>query len=283
MTNINGLIHCPLCGDIEEYNPSISKSFKYKYPGTQDTELIRDGYYIECDKCACMGPTQSTEEQAAAKWNTRIKPFNSCEICDTPDLCAAGKTPCCLSSEFAADVPAEVANKLLLQVNHAKPEYANLTDFIEAIKWVDSLAWQRENNAVVCLDLRDVKALRTLLSAFMFQSRVHDWMRQCFTPAIIADKLERCDRFIEEALELVQACAYSAERAHALVDYVFGRPVGEAAQETGGVMVTLAALCTPHGIAMAAAGEKELARVWTKIADIRAKQATKPVGSALPQ
>lgn len=115
-----------------------------------------------------------------------------------------------------------------------------------------------------------------------FQQRVGDWMEQCFTPEIIADKLERADRFIEEALELVQATGYSADRAHALVDYVFGRPVGEPFQEVGGVMVTLAALCNPHGLDMDAAAETELARIWTKIDVIRAKQATKPVGSALP-
>jgi hypothetical protein len=115
-----------------------------------------------------------------------------------------------------------------------------------------------------------------------FQDRVGDWMLACFTPEIVADKLERADRFIEEALELVQATGYCRERAHALVEYVFNRPVGEAFQEVGGVKVTLAALCNPHGINMDAAAEAELARVWTKIDKIRAKQASKPVGSALP-
>jgi hypothetical protein len=115
-----------------------------------------------------------------------------------------------------------------------------------------------------------------------FQGRVGEWMGACFTPEIIADKLERADRFIEEALELVQATGYSADRAHALVDYVFNRPVGVAFQEVGGVMVTLAALCNPHDINMDGAAETELARVWTKIDKIREKHASKPVGSALP-
>ena len=38
-------------------------------------------------------------------------------------------------------------------------------------------------------------------------------------------------RFLEEALELVQACGATASEAHQLVDYVYGRPVGEPAQE----------------------------------------------------
>jgi hypothetical protein len=47
-------------------------------------------------------------------------------------------------------------------------------------------------------------------------------------------------------------------------------------------MVTLSALCSCVGIDMADAGETELARVWTKIDQIRAKQATKPKHSPLP-
>lgn len=116
-----------------------------------------------------------------------------------------------------------------------------------------------------------------------FQDRVGDWMQECFGPTISADKVERNDRFIEEALELTQASGYSKERAHALVDYVFDRPQGEINQEVGGVMVTLAAHCLAHGISMHLAGEVELERIWTKVEQIRAKQHAKPTGSALPQ
>ena len=117
-----------------------------------------------------------------------------------------------------------------------------------------------------------------------FQDRVKPWLLKCFGPVIAADKLERCDRFIEEALELVQACDYDQARAHDLVDYVFGRPIGEPSQEVGGVMVTLAALCLAHHLDMQGAGETELARILRPeiVAKIRAKQAAKPTGSALP-
>ena len=117
-----------------------------------------------------------------------------------------------------------------------------------------------------------------------FQYRVAPWMQECFGPVISADRLERSDRFIEESLELVQACGYSKDRAHALVEYVFNRPIGEPGQETGGVMVTLAALCLAHGLDMHAEAETELRRISAPevIAKIRAKQAAKPTGSALP-
>src|ERR1019366_7187801 len=76
-----------------------------------------------------------------------------------------------------------------------------------------------------------------------FQRRLWPWMTECFGPTIPLDKMERNHRFLEEALELVQACYCTADEAHQLVDYVYGRPVGEKSQEVGGVVVTLAALC----------------------------------------
>lgn len=116
-----------------------------------------------------------------------------------------------------------------------------------------------------------------------FQLRVRPWLMACFGPEIAGDPVERNHRFLEEALELVQACGCTASEAHQLVDYVYGRDVGEPAQEVGGVMITLAALCLANGIDMAEAGEAELARIWTKVEAIRAKQAAKPKPSPLPQ
>ncbi|MGK5024622.1 hypothetical protein [Janthinobacterium sp. RB2R34] len=116
-----------------------------------------------------------------------------------------------------------------------------------------------------------------------FQVRVQPWLLATFGPEIPADRAERNHRFLEESLELVQSCGCTAREAHQLVDYVFGRPVGERTQEVGGVMVTLAALCLAQGLDMHAAGELELARIWTKVEAIRAKQAAKPKHSPLPQ
>jgi hypothetical protein len=106
---------------------------------------------------------------------------------------------------------------------------------------------------------------------------------ECFGAEIAGDKIERNHRFIEEALELVQACGATASECHQLVDYVFGRPVGEPFQESGGVMVTHAALCLANGLNMHDNGEVELTRIWTKVEKIRAKQAAKPKHSPLPQ
>ncbi|ELN4741079.1 hypothetical protein RZ737_004885 [Escherichia coli] len=111
-----------------------------------------------------------------------------------------------------------------------------------------------------------------------------DWLLECFGPAIAGDVTERNHRYLEEALELVQACGCTAAEAHNLVDYVFGRPVGETSQEVGGVMVTLAALCLAQGIDMSHAGEVELSRISQPemVERIREKQKRKPAMSPLP-
>jgi hypothetical protein len=114
-----------------------------------------------------------------------------------------------------------------------------------------------------------------------FQARVQPWLMECFGPMIAGDREERNHRFLEEALELVQACSCTASEAHQLVDYVYGRPVGELHQEVGGVMVTLAALCLANDADMHAAGWVELDRIWGKVETIRAKQAAKPKHSPL--
>ncbi|MER8478389.1 hypothetical protein [Mesorhizobium sp. M1163] len=116
-----------------------------------------------------------------------------------------------------------------------------------------------------------------------YQDRVHSFMLACFGADIAADGMERNHRFLEESLELVQALGCTASEAHQLVDYVFGRPIGEPNQEAGGVAVTLAALCNAHKIDMDIAGETELTRCWSKIDKIRAKQAAKPKHGPLPE
>jgi hypothetical protein len=116
-----------------------------------------------------------------------------------------------------------------------------------------------------------------------FQAKVQPWLLACFGEMIPGDREERNHRFLEEALELVQSCGCTASEAHQLVDYVFGRPVGELHQEVGGVMVTLAALCLANDADMHAAGWVELDRIWGKVEAIRVKQAAKPKHSPLPQ
>ncbi len=109
-----------------------------------------------------------------------------------------------------------------------------------------------------------------------FQQAVRILLGLVFPKELIESKAERNHRFLEEALELVQSAGCTAEQAHKLVDYVFGRPVGDTPQEVGGVMITLAALCSVHNLDMDAVALDELDRAGLKINNIREKQKLKP-------
>lgn len=121
---------------------------------------------------------------------------------------------------------------------------------------------------------------------FSFQRRVASWMDSCFEGNldIINDVDERNARFLEEAIELVQANGFSEEQTQLITKYVYGRPKGEPSQEIGGVMVTLAALANPLGHSIEAASETELARILDPDMQsrIREKQKSKPKSSPLP-
>lgn len=108
------------------------------------------------------------------------------------------------------------------------------------------------------------------------------WSMLAFGKEHTKNKVERNHRFLEEALELVQACDCTKKEAHILVDYVFKRPVGEIKQEVGGVALTIAALCNTHGINFKECADTEMARVWKNIEKIRKKQSMKPKLSPLP-
>jgi hypothetical protein len=163
--------------------------------------------------------------------------------------------------------------------------------YTELIKTEDPILRYEETNhadhTTYKLSSSDTRVIAKALLYFAtsspeFQERVWPWMTACFSMEICRDIQERCHRFIEEALELVQACGTTEHEVRQLVEYVYGRPTGDKVQEIGGVMVTLAALCLAEDQNMHEAGEIELKRIWEKIDVIRAKQAAKPKHSPLP-
>ena len=107
------------------------------------------------------------------------------------------------------------------------------------------------------------------------QDRVARWTVKCFGPRIATNKAQRNHRFLEEALELVQSLDCTKQDCLDLVEYVYSRPFGTPAQEVGGVMVTLLALCNANYMGAIDCAEMELARCWENIEKIRAKQASK--------
>lgn len=109
-----------------------------------------------------------------------------------------------------------------------------------------------------------------------FQRFVDAWMVKCFGTAVRDDREERNYRFIEEALELIQACGCPPDRVHLIVDHVYSRDVGGVEKEVGDVMISLAALCNNHRVQIdwAAIAAMDSCEKRTEI--IREKRAGKP-------
>ncbi len=110
-----------------------------------------------------------------------------------------------------------------------------------------------------------------------FQEQCMKWALLVFGSKVACSLDERRLRFLEEAVELVQANGMTAEKAHEIVDYVYSRPTGEEFQEVGGVLVTLAVFCAANGIDMDNAGRNELARIHNNKERIKEKQAAKTI------
>lgn len=109
------------------------------------------------------------------------------------------------------------------------------------------------------------------------QHRVWVWLNECFGKETSESIPERSARFLEESLELVQTLGFSKEGAHAMVEYVYSRPVGETYQEIAGSTVTLLALATAVNVDVEKVLEDEIERIESMVEKIREKQARKPV------
>lgn len=96
------------------------------------------------------------------------------------------------------------------------------------------------------------------------QRDVGVFVAKAFGVASVACVPQRGLRFLEEATETAQAAGVPREIALQLVDFVYGRPVGELGQELGGVGVTLLALAYAAGLSADDCEAAEFARVQSK-------------------
>lgn len=96
------------------------------------------------------------------------------------------------------------------------------------------------------------------------QAQILAWAKECFGEAEATNLTQRGLRLLEEATEAYQAVGGDAEMAHKLVDYVFGRPVGEVKQELGGVAITTLCLAAAAGLSADEAEREEVERVLSK-------------------
>ncbi len=99
------------------------------------------------------------------------------------------------------------------------------------------------------------------------QADVIAWARRAFGDDQAVSIPQRGLRLLEEAIEAFQAAGGEGVQGHELIDYVFGRPVGELRQELGGIGVTVLCLAAAAGISADEAERMEVERVLSKPLD----------------
>lgn len=144
-----------------------------------------------------------------------------------------------------------------------------------------NLFWRLEsghhqNLLDAALDRVDAQQERLSGTSTSYQGEAYQWCVRTFDEDYAADKAQRCARFLEEALELVQSLDMTKQGASTILDYVYGRAAGEPAQELGGTMVTLAMLAEANGLDMSTAARTELDACWRRMDRIREKSKHKP-------
>lgn len=106
-----------------------------------------------------------------------------------------------------------------------------------------------------------------------FQNDMAAWGLEVLGSMTMNDQRVRAYRFLEEALELAQACGVTTDNVDSLVDYTFAHPVGEVDDEIGGTLATIALLATSFGYNLDLCAAKQLSKIQetAKIAKIRSK------------
>ena len=109
-----------------------------------------------------------------------------------------------------------------------------------------------------------------------FQDKIRKFIVDTFGVLLADDTQERCHRFAEESIELLQACGYTKEQMYIMLDYVYEREPGKRQQEVGGVMTTLAGLCSAYNIDMIKQAGREATRAFKMADKIKVKHSNKP-------
>jgi NTP pyrophosphatase (non-canonical NTP hydrolase) len=108
------------------------------------------------------------------------------------------------------------------------------------------------------------------------QAQVFNWCVAAFGEAHALSLRQRGLRLAEEAIEAAQACEVDLEQLINLVRFVYTRPVGDLAQELGGIGVTVLALAAAANLDADGEEAREVTRVLAKdLAHFHARNAAK--------
>lgn len=108
------------------------------------------------------------------------------------------------------------------------------------------------------------------------QDEIHSWIESTFGKSFTHDIKERCQRFMEEACELVQSAGMSRSDAIDILNYAFNRAKEpDIETEVGGAFTTLCALSTAVNINVFRAYDRDKGKRWRDQERIKGKQERK--------
>lgn len=109
---------------------------------------------------------------------------------------------------------------------------------------------------------QDDEMTEALVEIHRVQMKLHRWVRETFGDKAATDRHERIARLLEEVVELAQAEALPGVKVKAIVDRVYGRPMGDPRAEVGGVAVTLLAYLASRDWSFVERLRTELDRIY---------------------
>jgi hypothetical protein len=134
-----------------------------------------------------------------------------------------------------------------------------------------------------CNQVVDKSYLQNSRSRYTRQLIVSEWLLKTFGEDSLS-RFNRALRFLEEAIELVQAEGLLVEEAQKLLEYVYSRPLGSPPQEAGGVGLALLAYCESIGYSADHLETDEIERVLALDPDhFRKRQAEKIAAGVAPE
>ena len=125
-------------------------------------------------------------------------------------------------------------------------------------------------------DRAQVMKLGDMQGSYSYLVHRITWFIKQAWPDTLVDPKIRAYRALEELLELCQVLEITPDKCVELVQYVYGRPVGELDQELGGVAFTTTALFSSLNKNFITAGYEAVDEAHGRIDQIRAKSKVKP-------
>lgn len=109
------------------------------------------------------------------------------------------------------------------------------------------------------------------------QDESSSWTTQTFGSLYLIHKKERLFRFMEEALETVQAGGMTEDELSQVIRQVYDRPADpDIKKEIGGALITLGTLAEAFGTRLDFCFRMAMARCWRDQDKIRIRHFTKP-------